>query len=211
MKNRILIVDDHLVVRTGISIVLKNHIQNRGILLASDFCETMELLKKYVVDLIILTINAPGTKYFDMIANVRAVQPTVKILIFSAYEEKEYAYRYLVLGVNGYLTKLCSEKKMIQVVTTILEGGNYIPSEIADQIFEAALHKKKLNPLDVLSKRELEVAELLILGNGNLEIANHLKIQMSTVSTFKSRIFEKLKVANIVELINIFKSYAGCN
>jgi DNA-binding NarL/FixJ family response regulator len=205
MEYNILIVDDHLVVRTGVAIVLKRQFQNMNISNAENFFELIAILKENIFDLIILDINIFGSKNTGMIKELRVIQPNIKILIFSAYEEEQYACRYILSGANGYLNKLCSEQQMILVVSAILENGKYIQPEIVDKILEATLNKTPINPLDVLSKREFEIAKLLIVGDGNLEIANQLNIQMSTVSTYKSRIFEKLKVYNIVELIDIFK------
>jgi DNA-binding NarL/FixJ family response regulator len=205
MTHEILIVDDHLVVRTGVSIVLKNEIQNLNITSAENFIDTVGLLKEKSFDLIILDINIPGGKYVGMIEEIRVIQPNVKILIFSALEEDLYACRYILSGASGYLNKLSKEEKIIEAVKAILEKGKYIQPEIVNKIVEAALDKRPLNPLDMLSKREFEIAELIVAGEGNLEICNKLDIQMSTVSTYKNRVFEKLKVNNIVELIEIFK------
>jgi DNA-binding NarL/FixJ family response regulator len=207
MENKILLVDDHLIVRAGVAIVLKQHIENLNISNAENFIEAIEILKTSYFNLIILDINIPGGKNLEMIDDLRVIQPCVKILIFSAFEEEQYACRYILSGANGYLNKLCNEKKIIEAVTTILENGKYIPSEIANQIVEVTLNKKPINPLDLLSKREFEVTGLLVNGDGNLEIANKLNIQMSTVSTYKIRVYEKLKINNLVELIDIFKTY----
>ena len=207
MENKILIVDDHLIVRAGIAIVLKQHIENLSISNAENFIEAIEILKASYFNLIILDINIPGGKNLGMIEELRAIQPDVKILMFSAFEEEQYACRYILSGANGYLNKLCSEKNIIEAVTSILENGKYIPLEIAHQIVEVTLNKKPINPLDLLSKREFEITGLLVNGNGNLEIANKLNIQMSTVSTHKIRVYEKLKIKNLVELIGIFKTY----
>ncbi|MNF80073.1 Virulence factors putative positive transcription regulator BvgA [compost metagenome] len=86
-----------------------------------------------------------------------------------------------------------------------MKKGKYIQPEVINKIVEATLNKTPLNPLDALSKREFEIAELMLLGEGNIEISNTLDIQMSTVSTYKKRVYEKLKVKNIVELIDVFK------
>ncbi|MNR27313.1 Oxygen regulatory protein NreC [compost metagenome] len=111
------------------------------------------------------------------------------------------------MGANGYLNKLSKEGEIIEATKAILEKGKYIQPKIVNKIVESALKKTPLNPLDMLSKREFEIAELIVAGDGNLEICNKLDIQMSTVSTYKYRLFEKLGVNNIVELIEIFKIY----
>ena len=207
MANKILVVDDHLIVRIGISMVLKKEIENLNIWSAENYIDALSLLKEKSFDLVILDIGIPGGKNVGMIEEIRTIQPNVKILIFSSFEEDLYACRYILSGANGYLNKLSKEDKIIEATKAILEKGKYIQPEIVNKIVESALKKTPLNPLDMLSKREFEIAELIVAGEGNLEICNKLDIQMSTVSTYKNRVFEKLKVTNIVELIEIFKIY----
>lgn len=204
MKYRILIVDDHLVVRTGVTIILQNEIDNLDVSYASNFSETIKELNNNIYDLIILDINIPGGKNTLMISDIRSVLPDVKILMFSAHEEESYALRYLDAGANGYLNKLSGEDKIVGAVKRIIETGKYISPEIANKLLSNELNNYYLNPFDKLSKREIEIVKLLVKGNGNLEISNHLEIQMSTVSTYKNRVFEKLKLNNLVELIEIF-------
>ncbi|MBS7254104.1 response regulator transcription factor [Flavobacterium branchiicola] len=207
MTKKILIVDDHLVVRNGVAMVLEKQIEDVAISNAEDFFEAIALLKDFPFDLIILDINIPGGKSTGMISDIRAIQPTVKILVFSAHEEEQYALKYISAGANGYLNKLCSEEKMMFAINSIFETSTYISSEILALLLETKHTQKSINPKEVLSKREIQIAELLIEGNGNLEISNKLNIHMSTVSTYKARVFEKLKITNLVELINLFKTF----
>ena len=204
MKYRILIVDDHLVVRTGVTIILQNEIDNLSISYASNFLETINLLNHAVFDLIILDINIPGGKNTEMIVDIRSIQSNVKILMFSAHEEEFYALRYIHAGADGYLNKLSGEDKIVEAVKSIMNFGKYLTYEIIEKLNNFSLQKEPFNPFDKLSKREIEIVKLLVKGNGNLEISNHLNIQMSTVSTYKNRVFEKLKLNNLVELIEIF-------
>lgn len=201
MEYSILIVDDHLVVRTGVTIILQNEIDNLSISYASNFPETMQLLTDTIFDLIILDINIPGGKQTEMISDIRKVQSEVKILMFSAHEEDAYALRYFHAGANGYLNKLSAEDKIVEAVKNIMENGKYISPEIAEKLVTNQLNNEPLNPFDKLSNRENEIVKLLIKGEGNLEISNGLGIQMSTVSTYKNRVFEKLRINNLVELI----------
>ena len=207
--HKVLIVDDHLIVRTGLGLVLKNAMEHIQISNAENFTETIAILKENPFDLIILDINIPGGKNIGMIDEIKLIQPTVKILMFSAFEECHYACRYILSGANGYLNKLSGEPLIIEAVQTILKGGKYIPFEIVNQIVEASQKKRSTNPLEILSKREFEIGSLLIIGNGNLEISNKLNIQMSTISTYKKRVFNKLKVNNTVDLASIFKIYVA--
>lgn len=207
MAKKILIVDDHLVVRNGVAMVLEKQIEDVAISNAENFFDAIALLKEDSFDLIILDINIPGGKSTEMITDLRAIQPCVRILVFSAHEEEHYALKYISAGANGYLNKLCSEEKMMFAITSIFESSTYISAELVNKLVEAKGRKKAINPMDVLSKRELQIAQLLINGNGNLEISNMLDIHMSTVSTYKARVFEKLKISNLVELINLYKTF----
>ncbi|RED22631.1 LuxR family two component transcriptional regulator [Flavobacterium cutihirudinis] len=207
MCKKILIVDDHLVVRNGVAMVLEKQIEDVQISNAENFFEAIDLLKDTLFDLVILDINIPGGKYTEMIGELRAIQPLVRILVFSAHEEEQHALKFISAGANGYLNKLCSEEKMIFAIKSIFESSTYISQELVSKLLDIKGTQKVINPKEVLSKRELQIAELLIEGNGNLEISNKLNIHMSTVSTYKARVFEKLKIHNLVELIKLYKSF----
>ena len=209
MSYKILIVDGHMVVKTGVSIILNSEINDLDIQFASTFSETLDKVKQFSYDLIILDINIPGGKNIEMIPEIRAIVPEVKILMFSAHEEEFYALRYVSAGADGFLNKLSSEEKLIEAVRSIREFGKYLTENLIDQLNNNLLNDEPLNPFDKLSKREIEIANLLVRGDGNLEISNNLGIQMSTVSTYKNRIFEKLKINNLVELIE--KHHLHCN
>jgi DNA-binding NarL/FixJ family response regulator len=211
MHNEILIVDDHLVVRTGVSIILEEKIKNVFISTRDNYNETLEFLKKKKMDLIILDINIPGGRNTTMIQEIKEIQPEVKILIFSVYEEETHACPYIVAGANGYLNKLSDKKMLVNAVDTILKTGNYLTPKIVNELVKASTNKESSNPLDKLSKREREISELLVKGDGNIEIANKLSIQLTTVSTHKNKIFNKLNIKNIVELISLFNKPNGLN
>lgn len=204
MHKEILIVDDHLVVRTGVSIILQEKFKHLSISTTENYTETIELLKKKSIDLIILDINIPGGKNTTMVHEIHEIQPSVKILIFSVYDEKTHACPYIVAGANGYLNKLSDKKKITRAVHTVLTTGNYISNDLVSELVKASSSKESLDPLSKLSTREREIANLLVLGEGNIEIANKLDIQLTTVSTHKNKIYSKLKIKNIVELINLF-------
>lgn len=209
MQKEILIVDDHLVVRTGVSIILEEKLKNIAISTTENFNETLKILKEKIFDLIILDINIPGGRNTAMIDVIRNIQAEVKILIFSVYEEDTHACPYIIAGANGYLNKLSDKKKLTGAVDTILKTGNYLTPDIIKELVKASTNKQSINPLDKLSKREREISELLVQGDGNIEIANKLSIQLTTVSTHKNKIFNKLNIKNIVELIGLFNKSVG--
>ena len=209
MHNEILIVDDHLVVRTGVSIILEEKIKNISISTTENYNETLSILKQKPFDLIILDINIPGGRNTTMIEEIKDIQPETKVLIFSVYEEETHACPYIIAGANGYLNKLSDKKKLTDAIDTILKTGNYLTPSIVNELVKASTNKASMNPLDKLSKREREISELLVKGDGNIEIANKLSIQLTTVSTHKNKIFNKLNIKNIVQLISLFNKSIG--
>lgn len=202
----ILLADDHSVVRHGVSLILKDAFQRINITHCDSFDQVISKLREKQ-DLIFLDINLPGGNSTKMIEKIRQNYPNLLILMFSAYDETQYALRYIHAGANGYLNKDNSDVEIVKAVRSIIETGKYISDAVKEKILENALYKTPINPLESLSDREIEVAELLVSGEGNLEISNKLNIQMTTVSTFKNRIFEKLGINNVVRLVEILKIY----
>ncbi|MDW8848547.1 response regulator transcription factor [Flavobacterium sp. MMLR14_040] len=203
---RILLVDDHSVVRHGVSVLLKKNFDGVTITHAESV-EDLRTKLSEKQDLLFLDINLPGGNSTKMVEEIRSSHPDLLIMMFSAYDESRYALRYIHAGANGFLNKYSKDEEIIKAVKSILETGKYISDVVKEIILENALLKKPINPLEKLSDREIEVAELLVNGDGNLEISNKLNIQMSTVSTFKTRIFDKLGINNIVKLIEILNVY----
>lgn len=203
----ILIADDHSVVRQGVAMILKDNFKFAKIFQAGTFRDTLNVLKENPVRLLILDINFPDGNSLSILEDARELRPDIKILIFSAFDEDVYALRYLNAGANGYLNKLSSEEEIIYAIQTIINSGKYITAKVQDKILESYISGKPLNPIDSLSNREIEIARLMIKGYGNLEISNLLHIQRTTVSTYKTRIFEKLQVDSVPALIEVFKLY----
>ena len=202
-----LLADDHSVVRQGVSLLIKELFFNASIHHSGTFRETLKMLREHQIDLLILDINFPDGNSLSIIAEAKEIQPELKILIFSAYDEALYALRYLNAGASGYLNKGCNEEEMKQALQSMMMTGKYIRPSIKDMVLDSYISGKPLNPLEQLSDREIEVARLLIKGFGNMEISEMLGIKKTTVSTFKNRIFEKLSIDNLAELIDIFQLY----
>lgn len=198
MNERILIADGHYVVRAGTALVLESVYPKIRI----DFAENYEQVKNHLTDhhydLLLLDIDMPGTQYKKMISELKSIHENLKILIFSDYE-RDVAIQYIREGAEGYLNKQSSEEEIHEAVRSVIEKGYYYPNELIGLIIQ----NKKSNPAEKLSSREYEIFKLLANGNGNLEIANQLDIQMSTVSTYKKRVFKKLNISNIAELIRV--------
>jgi DNA-binding NarL/FixJ family response regulator len=173
----------------------------------ADFDSLVAVLKKETIDLLICDVKMPGGNNFKIIEVIRFYNPEIKVLIFSALKEENYAMRFLGAGANGYIQKDREEKELVQAIKTVMEKGRYISQALSEQLMADALSGKRpepLNPLSMLSDRELEIASLLLQGHTLGEISGMLHIQSSTVSTYKSRLYEKLKVTQLTDLIHIF-------
>jgi len=203
---KILLVDDHSVVRHGTSLLLQKAFEGIIISHADNYEEAIGKLNQNQ-DMVFLDINIPGGNSTKMVEKIRQTYPELLIMMFSAYDEAHYALRYIKSGANGYLNKYSSDSEIIKAVKSLIETGKYLSDAVKEKIIENTFSNNPVNPLEKLSEREIEVAELLVSGEGNLEISNKLNIQMSTVSTFKSRIFEKLGVNNIVKLVEVLNIY----
>lgn len=202
MNARILIADDHFVVRMGISTILRLANSNLVIDLAENYEDVKKNLQTHYYDLVILDINMPGSLHTQMISELKELQDDIKILIFSSYDQ-QIALQYIRKGAKGYLSKQCTEEDIKSAIKIIMETGFYYPPELVPYIVEDI---KKINNVNSLTAREYQIFELLAKGYGNLEISNILNIQVSNISTHKKKIFDKLQINNIVELIEVYKS-----
>jgi DNA-binding NarL/FixJ family response regulator len=202
-----LIADDHSVVRQGVVLLVRELFLNPTIFQAGTLKDTLDIIRDQKVDLLMLDINFPDGNSLNIIPEMKAIQPELKILIFSAYDEDIYAMRCLNAGASGFLNKGSSEAQMKEAVKSMIVSGKYVTQNVKDRILDSYLSKTPDNPLEKLSTRETEVARLLIKGYGNLEISDKLEIKKTTVSTFKNRIFEKLKIDNVPALIAVFQLY----
>jgi two-component system invasion response regulator UvrY len=205
MKN-ILVVDDHSVVRFGTTQIINQVFPLATITEAANMDQMLICLRNVEFDFMILDINIPGGNSFQMIDLIRLRQPSVKILIFSGYDEQLYALRYLQRGVNGYLGKNASEPELKKAMLSIRDNERYMSAAIKKYLLtETADPEDVQNPLNELSNREMEVMQAIMDGLNHAEISTRLNLQASTVSTYKQRIFTKLKVSNIVEMVEKFK------
>lgn len=206
MNKKILIVDDHLVVRLGLELLLSDFFENLEFYAAETFEECLKKIEKLDFDLIVLDINLPDGEKTEMVKKIKMINRNLKILVFSAHEEVSLAARYIKAGAEGFVSKLSDDTVVLSSVKEILAGNVFYSDEIKKAIKYVETIDLDLE-MSKLSKREFEVAKLLVKGYGNLEISNKLEIKMSTVSTYKLRIFEKLHITNTIELLSVFNEY----
>lgn len=198
---RILIADDHYIVRTGTALLLESKLQYPcEIDFAENYIETKEKISKKQYDLVILDIDMPDSIFKAMVKELKKKQAQLKIMIFSIYDES-VGIQYIEEGAEGFLNKGASELEILRGITAIFEEGYYYPSKMVSKLLA---HSKDTHTVEKLSKREFQIFKLLAEGNGNIEISNILDLRMSTISTYKKKIFEKLQVKNVVDLVRIY-------
>lgn len=178
---------------------------------AETFDEAISLIKVQEFDLLILDINMPGGNNLQMIYAVKLRQPGIRILVFSAYDEILYALNYLQAGADGYIEKNSPDEEFKIAINTILMGEKYISRAVRQQLIGKFTGQQEHHdsPFSVLSPREIEVMTLLTKGVPLIKIAEMLHLQLTTVSTYKTRIFEKIGVKNVVSLIEKAQMYQG--
>jgi len=209
LNKPILVADGHGIVRHGMINLIKE-ISPRAVLFeATDFKATIDQIIAHKPMLLIIDNNIRGSEGIKMLNAIKSVQPELKTLIFSASDEQIYAIRYIQAGARGYLSKHSSANEIKAAINTLMGEEIYVSQPVKDSLLYRAISNEgtNFNPLKNLSMREFEVAKLLVSGMSVSEIAHSLNLQLSTISTFKNRIFNKLGIQNVVHLLEVFNLY----
>ncbi len=204
---KILLVDDHTIIRTGLKILLGHDLSTYTFDEAVDGETALKSLIHSNYELIIMDVNMPGTDSFELVRTIMEQYPQSKILMFSMNAENIYAKRFLKLGVKGYIGKDEPADEIKHAVITVLNNRRYISKVLSESLAEESFSNKTHNPFDILSPRQIEIVHHLVKGRKISDICQELQLHSSTVSTQKNRIFEKLNVTNIVDLYAISKMH----
>jgi DNA-binding NarL/FixJ family response regulator len=197
---RIIICDDHKIVREGLKQILL-HLDNMSIIEeAGDGNKLFELLKKESYDIILLDISLPGKNGLEILQYVKQKWPLVNVLMLSMHPQEQYAIRALKLGASGYLTKDTASEELLLAVKRISEGGKYISQSLAESLAHHLTSDNVKLKHEVLSNREFEVMVKLADGKSLQEIGGELFISDKTVSTYRSRIMEKMEFSKNTDL-----------
>jgi len=199
----VLITDDHPVVRQGIRQILEDDKNQRfgPVDEASNGAELLEKLGKYNYRAVILDISLPGRSGLELIGDIKLVKPSPSILMMSIYHEDQYAIRAFRLGASGYINKAIAADELVSAVLKVASGGKYITPSLAEKMSETLVMKEKESSYELLSSREIEVVKLLAEGKTLSEIASLLHISPKTISTYRQRIIEKLKLKSTADII----------
>ncbi len=197
---KVLLVDDHELVRMGIKRLLQDVHGMKVVGEASSGEEAVVLSKELNPDVIIMDVQMPGIGGLEATRKMIRHNPDNKILALTIYEDEPYPSRLLQAGASGYITKGCDPEEMIRAVRTIHSGQRYISPGIAQQIAIKRFTKGEESPLDVLSERELQIMLMITQGQKVQDISKKLCLSPKTVNSYRYRIFEKLGIKSDVEL-----------
>jgi DNA-binding NarL/FixJ family response regulator len=197
---KIAIVDDHALVRSGLRGFFTDQPDIEVVAEASDGAQALDLVRQHQLDVLILDISMPKQSGMDVLARIQAHAPDLGILILSGYPEEHYAVSLLRRGVSGYLNKQCDPEDIVAAVRRIAGGNRYITPEVAEML-AGQLHRTDNAPAhEQLSARELQVLLRLAQGETVGDIAQSLCLSAKTVSTYRTRILEKMGLASNSDL-----------
>jgi two-component system invasion response regulator UvrY len=198
---RILVADDHGVVRKGLKQIMTESPEMTIAAEAATGQEALELARSGSFDLVILDIAMPGRSGLDILRELRTEAPSLKVIILSMYPEEQYAIRSLRDGASAYLTKGTSPEELMLAIRTVASGKKYITSSVADKLAAYVEDGSQRLPHDTLSDREMQILVLIGSGKQVSDIAEELNLSIKTVSTYRSRILLKMSMETNAQLI----------
>lgn len=200
---KILIADDHQVVRRGLKMILSDEFNEVEFEEAENSAEVFQKILKKKWDLLILDINMPGRNGLDVMKQIKTEKIKVPVLMLSMHPEEQIAVRALRAGAMGYLSKDTADTELLNAVRQILSGKKYITPAVAEQLAEQlSVNPEGKEPHELLSDREYETLLLIATGKSVSEIAEKLSLSPPTISTFRSRILEKTGMKTNAELVS---------
>ncbi len=206
MKN-FLLIDDHEIVRTGLKNVLLNLFQPCEVYESWDEATALELLKTHSFTLVIMDVQMPGSNAIELMEFMKINYPGIKVLVFSMSNEKLYSKRFFKAGAMGFVSKASGVPELKKAIELALKNRRYVSDILANLLADKIESKETNTPFEKLSAREFDIATALINGSSVGEIAASLNISASTVGTYKARLFEKLQIKNIVDLVEMGRIY----
>ena len=198
---RIVVADDHTIVREGLKQLLSAAPDLAVVGEAQNGHEVLERVRALDFEVLLLDMSMPGKSGIELIKQVRAVKPKLRILVLSMHEEEQYAVRAIKAGAAGYLTKDSASAQLVSAIRKVAGGGAFITDSVAQQLALGAMRQTEGPPHSVLSDREFQVFRELVSGKAVSEIAAELNLSVKTVSTHKARIMQKMNMSNPAELI----------
>lgn len=197
---RVIVADDHDLVREGIKKILMTSSEIRLVGEAQDGPSALELLKSHPADVLILDISLPGISGLDLLQDLKKSFKKTAVLIVSMHPEERFALRALRNGASGYLTKDKAGESLVEAVRKLAGGGRYITPALADRLAEEVQHPAHHAPHEGLSDREFQIFLMLAAGKSVSTVAEVLHLGVTTVSTYRARILEKMSLASNADM-----------
>lgn len=204
---RVMIVDDHELVRTGLARVLGDCTDIEVIAEASSGEAALGVAKQYHPDVVLMDVNMPGIGGMEATSKLLKILPDLKIIVVTVHADGPFPNKLLQAGAMGYLTKGCACEEMIDAIRSVYIGKPYIDRYVAQNIALSYTPQSQESPFDALSQRELQVVTMLIQGFRGQDISDQLCLSPKTVSTYRRRVYEKLKIQSDVELTQLAMQY----
>ena len=198
---RVLLVDDHTLMRDGLKRILKAEHGDWFIAEASSGFEAIDMMRRDIFDLAIVDLSMPGMSGIDLIRRLKAERPGLRVLVLSMHAEEQYAMRAFNAGASGYVTKDSAPNELVTAVNKIIAGGAHVTSSLAERVVQHLNGQVAVPRHAHLSDRELEVLRRLVAGRRLVEIATELHLSVKTISTHKTRIQEKLGLDSLAALV----------
>ncbi len=204
---RILLADDHAIIRDGLKQIFADTADLQVGGEAASGHEVLAKVREGDWDILLLDMSMPGKSGLELIKQIKAEKPRLPILVLSMHEPEQYALRALRAGAAGYLNKDSDARHLIEVVRKIARGGIFVSPEVAEQMARGIMPDAERLPHTLLSDREYQVFRLIASGVAVTEIAHRLSLSVKTVSTHKTRIMQKMDLANHTELVRYALSH----
>ncbi|MDP3176613.1 MAG: response regulator transcription factor [Spirochaetaceae bacterium] len=198
----VLVADDHFVVRKGLRQLLEENLRIRRLDEAEDGAAALQLARSSRYDLIILDYSMPGMDGLDLIRDFKDIDPDSHILVFTILPEEQYAVRAFKLGASGCANKSIDPGEFLEAVRTVLSGARSLSPKVRELLVESLSGEREIKPHERLSDREYQIFRLLAAGKSVSEIASILPLSVKTVSTYRTRLLEKMNMENNAQLMN---------
>jgi len=197
---KILLADDHAVVRSGLKQILTEAFSRATYGEARNGQEALDLVWKQNWDVVVLDITMPGRSGLDVLRQIKESKPKLPVLVLSMHPENQFATRVLKCGASGYMTKESAPAELVGAIKNVLAGRRYVSASLAESL-AASLSTNHKAPQDKLSDREFQALRLIASGKTVSEIARELSLSVKTISTYRARILEKMGLKNNAELM----------
>ncbi len=197
---KVLVVDDHPSFRRGVKDILIEGFETAKVGECGNADEMFEAVKQKRWDLVVMDISMPGKSGPEALREVKRLSPTLPVLVLSMHPEDQYAIRMFKAGADGYLTKASAPEELVRAIKKVIEGGQYVSPSLGEKLAMTVKHGAEKAPHERLSDREYQVLHLIASGKSVGEIADVLHLSITTISTYRARILEKMNMKNNAEL-----------